>query len=58
MKPKFIITNINDLEMIANCGTGIAVDNAVDQVKAVAKQICGSNDEDGVAHWLEKNILY
>jgi len=50
--------DINDLEMIANCGIGVAVENAVREVKAAAKQICGSNENDGVAHWLEKNILY
>lgn len=47
----------NDLEMIANCGVGVAVDNAIDAVKAVAGFVCGANDEDGVSAWLEAHVL-
>ena len=47
----------NDLEMIKNCGIGIAVENAIDEVKNVAKYICETNNNDGVAKWLEKYIL-
>lgn len=46
----------NDVDMIKNCGTGVAVDNAIDEVKAVACDICPSNDDDGVAKWLERHI--
>jgi len=49
--------DVNDLEMLANCGTGIAVENAIDEAKAAAGHICGANDEDGVARWLEENVL-
>jgi len=49
--------DINDLEMLAKCGTGVAVENAIDEVRAVAGYICGSNDNDGVANWLEEHIL-
>ena len=47
----------NDLEMIKYCGTGIAMENAPDTVKMFSKNICGNNNEDGVAKWIEKNIL-
>lgn len=47
----------NDLEMLENCGMGIAVDNATAQVKAAAKNKCESNDNDGVAKWIEKELL-
>jgi len=47
----------NDLEMLAKCGTGIAVKNAIDEVKAAAKYICDTNDNDGVAKWIEERIL-
>jgi len=47
----------NDLEMIQNSGIGVAVENAIDEVKAVAKYICETNDNDGVANWIEKHIL-
>jgi len=47
----------NDLEMLAMCGIGIAVENAIDEVKAVADYICGPNESDGVGKWIEKHIL-
>jgi len=47
----------NDLEMLEKCGIGIAVENAIDEVKAVANHVCGTNDNDGVAKWIEENIL-
>jgi len=47
----------NDLEMLEKCGIGVAVENALDEVKEVAKYICEANNNDGVAKWLEKNVL-
>jgi len=41
--------DVIDLEMLENCGIGVAVPNAVDTVKAAAGYICDSNDNDGVA---------
>jgi Cof subfamily protein (haloacid dehalogenase superfamily) len=49
--------NENDLEMIKNSGIGIAVGNGIDEIKDMAKYICGTNENDGVANWIEKNIL-
>ena len=49
--------DFNDLEMIRKSGTGVAVANAVDDVKAAADCICDTNDNDGVAKWLEENVL-
>jgi len=49
--------DIIDLEMIQKCGIGIAVANAVPQIKSAADYICGSNDDDGVAQWLESNLI-
>lgn len=49
--------DINDYEMIKNCGIGVAVENAVGEVKSVARYICGISDNDGVAKWLEEHIL-
>ncbi|MDR0929679.1 MAG: Cof-type HAD-IIB family hydrolase [Oscillospiraceae bacterium] len=43
----------NDMEMLKNCGVGVAVVNALDEVKAAADCVCDNNDEDGVAKWLE-----
>ena len=46
-----------DLEMLTNCGAGVAVANATDEVKTAAGYVCGSNEEDGVAGWLETWVL-
>ncbi|MBD5135209.1 MAG: HAD family phosphatase [Lachnospiraceae bacterium] len=47
----------NDIGMLQMCGTGVAVSNAVMEVKEYADCITLSNDEDGVADWIEKNVL-
>ena len=47
----------NDVEMLKDCGTGVAVTNAVDEAKAAADYICGTNDSDGAAKWIEENVL-
>jgi len=47
----------NDIDLLQYAGTGIAVDNALDVVKQVATYVCRSNDEDGIARWLEENVL-
>lgn len=44
----------NDLTMIRQAGTGVAMGNAVDSVKAVAKLVTTSNDEDGIAAAFEE----
>jgi len=48
----------NDVEMLKECGIGVAVSNAIDEAKAAADYVCGSNDNDGVAKWIEENILH
>ena len=45
------------MEMIAHCGVGVAVGQAIAAVKRAADFICGGNDEDGVACWLETHVL-
>lgn len=44
----------DDIEPIRMCGMGIAVANAIDEVKAAADAVAGSNDEDGAARFLEQ----
>ena len=46
-----------DVPMLMHCGTGVAVTNAISEAKAAADSICASNDEDGVARWIEEYIL-
>ena len=47
----------NDISMIQYAGVGVAMANAHEPVKEVADYITLSNDEDGVAHVIEKFIL-
>ena len=47
----------DDIEPLKNCGTGVAVANAIDVVKEAADVVVESNDEDGVAKWIERNLL-
>lgn len=47
----------NDIGMLQNCGMGVAVANALNDAKAAADFICDQNDKDGVARWLEENVL-
>jgi len=49
--------DLNDISLLNGCGMGIAVANALDPVKRAADCLCGSNDEDGPAHWIEENLL-
>ena len=47
----------DDIEPIRMCGIGVAVSNAIEAVINAADYITGSNDEDGVAHFIEANLL-
>ncbi len=48
--------SLNDIEMFKIAGTSVAVSNALDEVKKEASIVLPhSNDEDGVARYLEKN---
>ena len=43
----------NDLSIISQVGLGIAMENALDEVKEQAKEITLSNDNDGIAYFLD-----
>jgi Cof subfamily protein (haloacid dehalogenase superfamily) len=47
----------NDISMIEYAGLGVAMENAMEEVKKAADYITKSNVEDGVAHVIEKFIL-
>lgn len=49
--------DFNDMEMLCACGVGVAVANAIPEVKAAADEVCGSNEGDGVARWIEERLL-
>ena len=41
-----------DIGMLELCGTGVAMGNAIDEVRERADLVIGSNDEDGIAEYL------
>lgn len=49
--------DLADIGMLKVCGRGIAVGNALSEVKAAADLVIGSNDEDGIAEYLEQCII-
>lgn len=49
--------DFSDIGMLKLCGTGIAVGNAIPQVKEIADFVCDSCDQDGPATWIEKNLF-
>ena|SRR2546425_7882846 len=60
VRPEEIVAfgdNYNDLGMIEFAGLGIAMENAPDDVKAVADYVTHSNAEDGVAVAIEEMVL-
>lgn len=42
-----------DIGMLQLCGKGIAMGNAIEEVKASADLVIGSNDEEGIADFLD-----
>ncbi|MBL0928311.1 MAG: HAD hydrolase family protein [Phycisphaerales bacterium] len=47
---------INDLQMIEGAALGVAMGNAVDRIKTVARRQTRSNGEDGVAYAIEQML--
>ena len=47
----------NDIEMLEAVGTGIAIENASNRLKAVASDVCGHVAEDGIYHYCIKHGL-
>ncbi len=47
----------NDLEMLRHAGTGVAMGNAGEQVKAAADFVTGHHENDGLAEFIERYLL-
>ena len=43
-----------DIGMLQLCGRGIAMGNAIDEVKQKADFVIGGNDEEGIAEYLKR----
>lgn len=44
----------NDLEMIEYAGCGVAMGNAIDELKNISDEVTYTNEEDGIAYFLEE----
>ena len=47
-----------DIGMLKLCGLGIAMGNAIDEVKEIADVVIGPNDADGIAEYIENEIHF
>lgn len=47
---------VNDIEMFRLADESYAVANAVPELKSIATDIIGDNNEDGVARWIEESV--
>lgn len=48
---------LNDFEMIRDCGVGVCMGNGNPKVKEIANYVTASNDEDGIAKFIEEYLL-
>lgn len=49
--------DIIDIDMFRAGGYGVAVANSNQRLLAIADEVCASNNDDGVASWLNSNLL-
>ena len=47
----------SDISMLEAAGMGVAMGNAIEKVKKAAVHITLSNEEDGVADYMERHVL-
>ena len=47
----------NDFEILKNVGKGIAVANAIPMIQEIADDFAESNNEDGVAKYIDKFLI-
>ena len=45
--------NYNDVDMLQYAGTGVAMGNAPEEIKAIADAVTDTNDHEGIAKYLE-----
>ena len=44
-----------DIGMLKLCGVGVAMGNAIDEVKQIADYVIGNNDNDGIGKYLQND---
>ena len=50
--------DLNDIDLLHWAGTGVAMANALPEVRAIADCVTRSNEEDGLAVWVNKAIAF
>jgi len=50
--------NLNDMALLAFTPHRVAMGNARQELKAFAAHVCGTNAEDGLAHFIEEYVLH
>lgn len=59
VRPEQIVAigdDVNDIAMVRNAGLGVAMGNAKEELKALARRVIGPNSEDGLAAFLEELV--
>lgn len=49
--------DINDVDMIKTVGIGVAMGNAIPELKQIANYVTETNDNNGVASWINKHLI-
>jgi len=49
--------DFSDIGMLKLCGKGLAMENAIPEVKQNADEVCASNEADGLAEWIKNHLL-
>ena len=49
--------DFSDIGMLKLCGKGLAMENAIPEVKQIADEVCASNEADGLAEWIKNHLL-
>ena len=52
----FFGDGLNDLEVIAEVGLGVAMGNALEEIKEKAREVTETNNEDGIVKFLDRKI--
>ena len=49
--------DFDDVKPIEKCGCGVAMENAIVECREVSNYICKTNEEDGVAHFIDEYLF-
>ena len=52
----FFGDGLNDLEVMAEVGLGVAMGNALEEIKDKSKEVTESNNEDGIVKFLDRKL--